>query len=221
MSLHCGFFGHVHASGQKSLNGSALSCPCLLAQGTVFGAQVVFYDAGGRQLQLFDFASDTGARDFTCCAMNPNNDTAVVGAFDRLYIFSLNNSTGVWQHMAVKQVGDGMEACAMHGTPSTVLVRELACRQAWRVGKHCGMRSLRNAVMMLHDRLATSSQQQVLLGNLTAAGLQWAPCQAHSLCMMRACGGPGDAVETTNCSVWMFCASGCVGPAWRPQGKQQ
>jgi hypothetical protein len=36
--------------------------------------------------------------------MNPSNDTAVVGAYNRLYVFSLNNSTGVWQHMAVKQV---------------------------------------------------------------------------------------------------------------------
>lgn len=66
--------------------------------------QVVFYDANGRQLQAFDFSTDEAARDLSCCAMNPSNDTAVVGAFNRLYVFSLNNSTGVWQHMAVKQV---------------------------------------------------------------------------------------------------------------------
>jgi hypothetical protein len=66
--------------------------------------QVVFYDANGRQLQAFDFSTDDAARDLSCCAMNPSNDTAVVGAYNRLYVFSLNNSTGVWQHMAVKQV---------------------------------------------------------------------------------------------------------------------
>jgi hypothetical protein len=66
--------------------------------------QVVFYDASGRQLQAFDYSTDEAARDFSCCAINPSNDTAVVGAFNRLYVFSLNNSTGIWQHMAVKQV---------------------------------------------------------------------------------------------------------------------
>lgn len=69
--------------------------------------QVVFYDANGRQLQAFDYSTDEAARDFSCAAMNPSNDTAVVGAYNRLYVFSLSNSTGVWQHMAVKQVSSG------------------------------------------------------------------------------------------------------------------
>jgi hypothetical protein len=66
---------------------------------------VVFYDANGRQLQAFDYSTDEAARDFGCCAISPSNNTAVVGACNRLYVFSLSNSTGVWQHMAVKQVG--------------------------------------------------------------------------------------------------------------------
>jgi len=69
----------------------------------VCGLQVVFYDGNGRQLQAFDYSTDEAARDFSCCAINPSNDTAVVGAFNRLYVFNLSNSTGVWQHMAVKQ----------------------------------------------------------------------------------------------------------------------
>lgn len=73
---------------------------------------MVFYDANGRQLQTFDYSTDEAARDFSCCAINPSNDTAVVGAYNRLYVFSLSNSTGVWQHMAVKQVG-GRSRCPL------------------------------------------------------------------------------------------------------------
>lgn len=78
--------------------------------------QVTFYDANGRQLQAFDYSTDEAARDFSCAAiLLPSNDTAVVGAFNRLYVFSLSNSTGVWQHMAVKQVRRQPEgATAVH-----------------------------------------------------------------------------------------------------------
>jgi hypothetical protein len=76
--------------------------------------QVVFYDANGRQLQAFDYSTDGAARDFSCAAINPSNDTAVVGAYNRLYVFSLSNSTGVWQHMAVKQVSSGCIPMHLH-----------------------------------------------------------------------------------------------------------
>jgi hypothetical protein len=68
---------------------------------------VVFYDQAGRQLAAFDYSSDEGAHDFSCVAFNPSNDAAVVGAASRLYVYSLNNSSGAWEHVAVKQVCGG------------------------------------------------------------------------------------------------------------------
>jgi hypothetical protein len=66
--------------------------------------QVVFYDASGRQMQVFDYSSDLEARDFSSCCLNPSGDTAVVGAFNRFYVYSLNSSRNTWEQVAVKQV---------------------------------------------------------------------------------------------------------------------
>lgn len=72
---------------------------------------MVFYDQNGRQLQAFDYSSDEAARDLSCCAFNPSCDTAVVGAFNRLYVFSMSNSSGIWEHVAVKQVSRKCRRC--------------------------------------------------------------------------------------------------------------
>lgn len=92
--------------------------------------QVTFYDANGRQLQAFDYSTDEAARDFSCAAINPSNDTAVVGAFNRLYVFSLSNSTGVWQHMAVKQVRRQQGATVVHAVPypTNLLCLQQSCQ---------------------------------------------------------------------------------------------
>ncbi|WIA40104.1 hypothetical protein OEZ86_013511 [Tetradesmus obliquus] len=65
---------------------------------------VVFYYANGREQQAFDYSSDPEARDFSSCCFNPSGDTAVVGAFSRFYVYSLNSSRGTWEQVAVKQV---------------------------------------------------------------------------------------------------------------------
>jgi intraflagellar transport protein 172 len=65
----------------------------------------VFYDANGREMQAFDYSSDPEAQDFSSCCFNPSGDTAVVGAFNRFYVYSLNSSRGTWEQVGVKQVG--------------------------------------------------------------------------------------------------------------------
>lgn len=98
---------------------------------------MVFFDANGRQLQAFDFSSDSAARDFASCSINPSNDTAVVGAFNRLYVFSLSNSTGVWQHTAVKQVRVWMcdTTClrVLTGLSPAAAVTALLVSAGWRL----------------------------------------------------------------------------------------
>eukprot|EP00882_Tetradesmus_deserticola_P017184 GHRQ01018394.1.p2 GENE.GHRQ01018394.1~~GHRQ01018394.1.p2 ORF type:complete len:113 (-),score=45.80 GHRQ01018394.1:379-717(-) len=66
--------------------------------------QVVFYAANGSEVQAFDYSSDQEARDFSSCCFNPSGDTAVVGAFNRFYVYSMNSSRGTWEQVGVKQV---------------------------------------------------------------------------------------------------------------------
>lgn len=68
-------------------------------------AQVAFYDPStGREQQAFDYSGDDGARNFACAAVNPAGDAAVVGAFNRLYVFARGGPKGAWQQAGVKQV---------------------------------------------------------------------------------------------------------------------
>ena len=68
-------------------------------------AQVVFYDPkSGREQQSFDHSGDDGARHFACADVNPAGDAAVVGAFNRLYVFTKGGPKGAWQAAGVKQV---------------------------------------------------------------------------------------------------------------------
>jgi hypothetical protein len=76
--------------------------------------QVVFYDTNGREMQAFDYSSDPEARDFSSCCFNPSGDTAVVGAFNRFYVYSLNSSRGTWEQVGVKQVGCAVQCVDMH-----------------------------------------------------------------------------------------------------------
>lgn len=75
-------------------------------------AQVVFYDPKtGRELQAFDHSGDDGARNFACAAVNPAGDAAVVGAYNRLYVFAKSGPKGTWQAAGVKQVGGSRLGC--------------------------------------------------------------------------------------------------------------
>lgn len=63
------------------------------------------YDVKGSELQVFDHSSDTDdARDLSCCSVNPSGDAVVVGGFNRLYVYSINDTKGVWEQVGVKQV---------------------------------------------------------------------------------------------------------------------
>lgn len=80
-------------------------------------AQVVFYDANGRQLQSFDFSNDEGVREFTSCAFNPSGDAAVFGTYNRFYVFAFNAGRNVWEQ--VRWRGGG---CVRRGG-----VRQMPC----------------------------------------------------------------------------------------------
>lgn len=80
--------------------------------------QVAFYDANGRELQAFEYSNDNDAHDFSSCSFNPSGDTAVVGAFNRFYVYSFSSSKGIWEEVAVKQVGSSTSPAVPNGSSS-------------------------------------------------------------------------------------------------------
>jgi intraflagellar transport protein 172 len=87
------------------------SCtPCALAWGESIAAtgpdcRVAFYDpTTGREQAAFEHGADDEARGFACAAVNPAGDAVVIGAVDRLYVFSRGGAKGAWQAAGFKQV---------------------------------------------------------------------------------------------------------------------
>jgi hypothetical protein len=92
---------------------TAHSCaPAALAWGESIVAtggdcRVAFYDpTSGAEQAAFDHGGDDEARAFGSVAVNPAGDGAVVGAFDRLYVFTRGGG-GKWAAAGVKQVREG------------------------------------------------------------------------------------------------------------------
>lgn len=65
------------------------------------GAQVVFYDNNGREVQVYDYSSDDSVREFTSCAFNPSGDTAVFGTYNRFYVYTYNQMRNTWDEVIV------------------------------------------------------------------------------------------------------------------------
>jgi intraflagellar transport protein 172 len=58
--------------------------------------KVTFYDSYGNLLQRFDYSNDDKVRDFTVASFNPSGDTAVLGNFNRFYVYNFNSKRGQW-----------------------------------------------------------------------------------------------------------------------------
>jgi hypothetical protein len=62
--------------------------------------QVVFYDQAGKELQVFDYSSDDGVREFCSCNFNPSGDTVVFGTYNRFYTFTYNTTRMAWEDVS-------------------------------------------------------------------------------------------------------------------------
>jgi len=91
----------------------------LLATGS--DCRVVFYDpSSGREQQVFDHSSDDEARSFGCAAINPSGDAAVVGDYNRLYVFTRGGAGakgGGWQAAGITQVKNLLSATSLAWKP--------------------------------------------------------------------------------------------------------
>lgn len=95
--------------------------------------QVVFHDHNGRELQAFDYSTDSEPQDFCCCTFNPSGDTAVVGAFNRMYVYSFNSSKNMWEQVAVKKV-----SCYLIKKGAAAIAADSECLSVERVQRHLG-----------------------------------------------------------------------------------
>lgn len=153
---------------------------------TITTAKVVFYDGAGRQQQVFDYSSDDEARAFASAAFNPAGDAAVVGAFNRLYVFSYSSSRGVWQQVAIKQarvcVGGGVPAVWLRDSSdshASTYNQPRAHNQPRTAAAGDGLTltpppPLLSPPAAAAARLTTFTPPRVCAGSRTAAGWRWA-----------------------------------------------
>ena len=69
--------------------------PYALAWGTHIVAagndcKVAFYETTGDCFHRFDYSKDEKVKEFTCAAFNITGETAIVGNFNRFYVYNFN-----------------------------------------------------------------------------------------------------------------------------------
>lgn len=83
---------------------TALGCNkhTILAAGV--DLSVAVYSKTGRLIQTLDLSTDGSLREFTCMAVGPSGDVAVVGAFDAFVGLSYSEADQRWSQTYVKKV---------------------------------------------------------------------------------------------------------------------
>ena len=76
--------------------------------------KIAFYDPDGDCFQRFDHSRDEKVKEFTCAAFNSNGQTAVIGNFNRFYVYNFNSRRPQWDEICCKQIENyySVTACA-------------------------------------------------------------------------------------------------------------
>jgi len=53
--------------------------------------KIAFYEPSGDCFQRFDYSKDDKVKEFTCAAFNSTGETAVIGNFNRFYVYNFNS----------------------------------------------------------------------------------------------------------------------------------
>jgi intraflagellar transport protein 172 len=85
------------------------SIPYALAWGSHIMAggndgKIGFYEPSGDCFQRFDYSKDEKVKEFTCAAFNATGETAVVGNFNRFYVYNFNSKRPQWDEICCKQI---------------------------------------------------------------------------------------------------------------------
>ncbi|CAI2386632.1 unnamed protein product [Moneuplotes crassus] len=66
--------------------------------------RVVFYEADGNCFQKIDYSKDDKVKEFTGAMFNPTGETAIVGNFNRFYVYNYNNKRPQWDEICCKHI---------------------------------------------------------------------------------------------------------------------
>jgi intraflagellar transport protein 172 len=66
--------------------------------------KVHFYEQTGDCFQRFDYSKDERVKEFTCAAFNATGETAIVGNFNRFYVYNFNSKRPQWDEICCKQI---------------------------------------------------------------------------------------------------------------------
>jgi intraflagellar transport protein 172 len=76
--------------------------------------KIAFYEPSGDCFQRFDHSRDEKVKEFTCAAFNFNGHTAVIGNFNRFYVYNFNSRRPQWDEICCRQIENyySVTACA-------------------------------------------------------------------------------------------------------------
>ena len=66
--------------------------------------KIAFYEPSGDCFQRFDYSKDEKVKEFTCAAFNSTGETAVIGNFNRFYVYNFNSKRPQWDEICCKQI---------------------------------------------------------------------------------------------------------------------
>lgn len=66
--------------------------------------KVAFYEHTGDCFQKFDYSKDEKVKEFTCASFNSTGETAIVGNFNRFYVYNFNQKRPQWDEICCKVI---------------------------------------------------------------------------------------------------------------------
>ena len=66
--------------------------------------KIHFYEQTGDCFQRFDYSKDERVKEFTCASFNATGETAIVGNFNRFYVYNFNAKRPQWDEICCKQI---------------------------------------------------------------------------------------------------------------------
>lgn len=66
--------------------------------------KIAFYEPTGDCFQRFDYSKDEKVKEFTTACFNSSGETAVIGNFNRFYVYNFNSKRPQWDEICCKQI---------------------------------------------------------------------------------------------------------------------
>ena len=89
--------------------------------------KVAFYDMEGNCFQRFDYSKDEKVKEFTCGAFNASGETAVLGNFNRFYVYNYNQKRPQWDEISCRQIENyySVTSCCWKADSSKIVTGSL------------------------------------------------------------------------------------------------